>query len=97
MQKKSQRIAGSRDVKFQAILNNGVVTIKGFVGNRLASEKYRFALANYPAHPFDRKQFMDRIYGTFEQDPNLIGQASRHTDAMIRATNQLLTENEIIS
>lgn len=94
MQKKSRRIAGRRDVKFQAILNNGVVTIKGFLGNRLASDEYRFALTDYPSHPYDRKQFMDRLYRTFEQDPGLVGQASRHTDAMIRATNELLEPAE---
>lgn len=88
MKTKSQRIAASRDVKFQAILDAGTVTITGFVGKHTASDSYAFPLSDYPAHPFDRKQFMDTLYRTFEQDE--VGHASRCTDAMIRATNELV-------
>lgn len=85
--RKSRRYPASRDTKFQATLEGGVVTIRGFVGLHLASDSYRFPLADYPAHPYDRKQFMDGLYRTFEQE--CVGYASRCTDAMIRAANEV--------
>lgn len=90
MRMKSGRISASRDVKFQAFLDGRTVTIKGFVGKHTASDSYTFPVADYPSHPFDRKQFMDRLYRTFDQHPDDVGHASRCTDAMIRATNELV-------
>ena len=88
---KSTRVAGSRDVKFQAFLDGGVVTVKGWMGGHLTQDTYTFPLREYPDHPHDRKQFIDTLYRTFEQDPHLVAQASRHADAIVKAIDQLVS------
>ena len=86
----SQWVNSSRDVKFRAVRNGDTIVISGKVGRHDASDTYRFQISEYPDHPYEQKCFLDRLYRTFEQHPDLVGQASRHTDAIQRAVAKIL-------